>query len=175
MIYFFFGTDQTTIKRFKNGRDSFSAQEPSVVAVRRKKNGNWKGVAVGNDAINLKHRENSGVFLCNPFRTRQLLLEDSDVAVEFVRVWIFQRILNPFLTILNPQVIMHLNVDPDNPLLPIEKRNLQDIALRAGAREVYTCPLKEMFTAQMLQMTKPMRTSILYNEGPKSQLSYGNP
>jgi hypothetical protein len=170
MIYFFIQPAETTVKRFKNGRELFSAREPSLVAVSRNRRGTWHGLAAGRDASAVANPQGGGVFLCNPFRTRQLLLQDCDVAVEYVRLMIYKRVLNPFTTLIRPQVIMHLHVEPETPLLPIEKRTLQDIAIRAGAREVFLCELPNMITAQMLAEARPVPQQMIASAGPQSQV-----
>ncbi len=169
MIYFYIQPEETTIKRFKKGRELLSIKEPNRIIVTRNKVRAWKGVAVGHNAVISEPLENDR-FLCNPFRNRDLILEDWDIAVEFIRLLINKRVLNPFTTIIRPQVIMHLKIEPEKPLSMIETRTLQDIAVRAGAREAFVCKLNNMLTAEMLAESKPEPEEKIEARGPKSRI-----
>ncbi len=169
MIYFYIQPEQIAIKRFKNGREIYSAIEPALVAVIRKRN-EWHAIAAGSEAKAAESRHEAPVFLCNPFRTRELVLEDADIAAQCLRLLYFGPVINPLTTLLRPKITIHPCIEPERPLLDVEKRNFKEIAIRAGARAAYLCELPTMLTAHMLERARREPTRIRRDEGPRSKI-----
>ncbi len=169
MIYFYIQPEQIAIKRFKNGRELYSAVEPALVAVIRKRH-EWHAIAAGREAEAAKSGHKAPIFLCNPFRTRELVLEDADIAAQCLRLLYFGPVLNPLTTLLRPEITVHPCIEPERPLLTVERRNFKEIAMRAGARAAYLCELPTMLTAHMLQRSRREPTAISSDEGPRSRI-----
>jgi hypothetical protein len=169
MIYFHIQPEQIVIKRFKKGQEIYSATEPALAAVVSKRN-EWRAIAAGRAAKEAVSSHGSPVYLCNPFRTRDLVLEDADIAAQCLRLLYFGPVINPFTTILRPEIAIHPRIEPERPLLAVEKRNFKEIAMRAGARAAYLCELPTMLTARMLEQSRRVPAQIGSDEGPRSRI-----
>ena len=168
MIYFYIEPEGVTIKRFKSGREILSLQEPPLVLVSPDRQGKWRAIAAGKDVKTSQQKVSTGDFVCNPFLNRELIVEEPDIAAQYVNYMIFHRILNPFTTLIRPQLILHPHIQPEKPLAPVEKHNLQQIGILAGAREVYICEWPTMLTAQIMSELRPIPQNQIKTNKPKS-------
>jgi rod shape-determining protein MreB and related proteins len=105
-------------------------QEPPLVAISK---GQKRGVlAVGNEASLLSGDPN--VEIVNPFNHPRTPLSDFTFAEVLLKAFV-KKLRGSRFSLLSPTMVMHLAVDLEGGITPIEIRALRELGIGAGARK----------------------------------------
>ncbi len=122
---------RSTVLSVRNVADGTSYEDLPVIAIQPKPE---RILAFGAAALAWQGRD--GVRLANGFDHPRTIIADFTVAQETLKLFI-RRVLGRKLFQVSPVVIMHVLDQMDGGLTQVECRALRELALGAGAREVY--------------------------------------